>query len=230
MGCFSYRCDGCGGRKCNQSGGQSNECISIIEVHLKDGTTVFLQGEYGEYGHVDINLNGEIYEFYPLQFEKYFKDWIENTAEKYRCQQFVAGKIYTVSEKVHISEIDDETEDDIMITKHRDCAPYSIKVVPLTEEIIRQCTRPDEVVKMLTAEQYYATKIIENLRSNRWSYERMKNNADDYKKEIEEINSEIKKLEEILNPKPKEEPKPQEKKTVRKKKETVTTLKKNSNI
>jgi len=230
MGCFSYLCDGCDGRKCNQQGGQSNSCISVIKICLRDGTNVYLQGEYNESGSVDIELNGKNYEFYPLQFQKYFKDWVEHVAEKYRRTKFVCHEIYTVSEKVHISEIDFETEEDIMVTKNRKCVPNDIKVVPLTEELIRQCTRPDEVVKMLTAQQYFAKKAIYELEKVKSSYENMQNTTEDFKEEIQQIDDQIEKLEEILNPKPKEEPKSQEKKTVRKKKETITTHKKSSNI
>lgn len=142
MGCFSYLCDGCQGEKCNQNGGQNGGCKSIIEVPLSDGRTVYLKGRYEEYGSVNIEFQGETYEFYPIQFKEYFRAWVERESEKYRKFKFLGGKVYTYSYKDYVEYYsDNEYYQEKKVTRHSRCQPDDIQITKLTKEILAKCIR-----------------------------------------------------------------------------------------
>ena len=198
MGCFSYSCNGCKGRRCNQAGGQSNSCISIIEVPLSDGTTVYLKGEYNESGSVDIDFEDETYEFYPIQFKHLFEGWFENEDEEYRKFKLLAHKVYTYSEEVYVdeddydSEDDDDSEDDEDdddseekgLTVIRNCQPSNIKIETLTKEILAKCIRADKYIGLPDRQTILKQKI-----------ECTKSIIQRYEKELKEYEEELKKYE-----------------------------------
>lgn len=134
MGCFDYTCDGCYGENCDHSGGQNRPSTVIIKVPLTDGTCVYLQGGYEEYGYVSVTLGEENHEFYLEQFTEYFQDWKLS-------ENLMATKVYTVKEKVHVSELDEGAEDDIEVTKRYDCQPSKAVPVALTKDILSKCVR-----------------------------------------------------------------------------------------
>lgn len=73
MGIFGFEC-ACGGKTCKNVGTQQFADEVIIEVPLKDGSNVYLQGVYEGYGNVFV---GET-EFFLEQFNDYFEGWLES--------------------------------------------------------------------------------------------------------------------------------------------------------
>jgi len=123
MGCFDYTCE-CGGKTCEHIGQQLNGATVVIEVPLVDGTNVYLQGEYEEYGYVTI---GD-YRFYLNEFEEYFEHWdIDNTSD------FLATSIWTLCETTYIHDEDGEHEAFV----ERDCFPGV--TADLTLDILAKC-------------------------------------------------------------------------------------------
>ena len=191
MGCFDYKCDGCDGYVCHHSGGQNRSAIVIIEVPLSDETVVYLEGEYEECGYVTVKLNKtEYYEFYPIQFEEYFKDWFERESEKERRIKFISHNIYTVKEKVHVSELDDDAEDDVYVTKTYNCNPS--KSVPLTKNILSKCIRADKDLGLPS----YVEQLKRDIQNSEYKIKLEQERLEKIKKELEE---EL----ELLNPKEK---------------------------
>jgi len=78
-------------------GGQLDDANVIIEVPLSDGTTIYLEGEYQQYGYVEVD---NFYCFYLKEFEEYFNDW--DMADDDRA--YLATRVWTKSEQT-------ETED-----------------------------------------------------------------------------------------------------------------------
>lgn len=91
MGCFDYEC-ACGGTECGHEGGQNCSATVIIKVTLSDGTAVYLEGEYEQYGYVTVDE----YQFWPVQFEDYFESWLDN--EKDTSKIFLSQEIWTVGD------------------------------------------------------------------------------------------------------------------------------------
>jgi hypothetical protein len=181
MGCFDYVCDGCEGDDCGHRGSQNREATVIIEVPLSDGTTVYLKGEYEEYGYVTIKLDGEEYEFYPIQFKEYFKDWFKNSSEKYQRMRFLAHKVYTYSEYVYASELHEDVEDDdAKIKVRRDCSPK--ESVKFTNEIKSKCIRADGG----RDPSEYIEELKRNIKSTENDIEYQKTKLERLKKELTE--------------------------------------------
>lgn len=188
MGCFDYVCDGCDGDDCGHSGGQNRESVVIIEVPLSDGTIVHLKGDYEEYGYVMIMLDGEYYEFYPIQFKEYFNDWFKNASEKDQRTRFLAHKIYTYSHYVYASELNEDVEDeDAEIKVRRHCCDK--KTVNFTKEIKTKCIRADGGRD--------ANEYIEQLKLN---IEKNRNEMEYYKSRLERLEKELKEELELINP------------------------------
>ncbi len=125
MGCFDYVCE-CGGKTCPFRGGQNGgDSIVIVEVPLKDGTTIFVKGEYDSYGAVH---HGNCI-FYPEQFQDFFKGWFKGESEKKMSRIFVAKRIWTFVYSSYFEEEEDENENSKKITE---CFPpdviYKIKL------------------------------------------------------------------------------------------------------
>ncbi len=158
MGCFDYTCSKCNGKTCYHNGGQNRSSYVVIKVPLQDGTTVYLEGYYEEYGYVTIELDNESYEFYPIQFKKYFKDWLRNTE---RSKKFLCHDIYTLKEERYVSEMNDdvEIEDDneqktmVIIG----CNPKS--AVTFTSDILKKCIRADKDIGLPSEEEELAAQI-----------------------------------------------------------------------
>lgn len=117
MGCFDYNCE-CGGETCPHVGGQLDNATVIIEVPLLDGTTIYLEGEYHQYGYVEVD---NFYSFYLEEFEEFFEDWDAMNDDR----AYLATKVWTKSETT-------ETEDKYgsIITGHveRSCFDKNIEV------------------------------------------------------------------------------------------------------
>lgn len=122
MGCFDYECE-CGGKTCDHVGGQLHDSNVVIEVPLSDGTTVFLEGHYEQYGYVTV----EGYQFYLEQFRDFFEGWLEY--EKNPEKIFLAKRVWTLNETVY-KYIYDEDDDQHEIKKfvHRKCFRRDIDV------------------------------------------------------------------------------------------------------
>lgn len=122
MGCFDYECE-CGGKTCDHVGGQLRDSNVVIEVPLSDGTTVFLEGHYEQYGYVDV----EGYQFYLEQFRDFFEGWLEY--EKNPEKIFLAKRVWTLNETVY-KYIYDEDDDQHEIKKfvNRKCFRRDIDV------------------------------------------------------------------------------------------------------
>jgi hypothetical protein len=73
MGIFGFEC-ACGGKTCKNVGTQQFADEVIIEVPLKDGSNVYLQGVYEGYGSVFV---GET-EFFLEQFNDAFESWLSD--------------------------------------------------------------------------------------------------------------------------------------------------------
>lgn len=156
MGCFDYTC-ACNGKTCRHVGEQSDSSTVVIEVPLSDGKTIYLKGEYDEYGYVVVEMNGDkpvYYQFYLEEFKDCFDSWLENEPEEYLKRYFFAKRIWTFSEILHISdiaeaEIERENLDDAeeMILVKRNCI-YSISGVlrKLTPELVAKCIRADSLI------------------------------------------------------------------------------------
>lgn len=92
MGVFGYEC-ACGGKTCKNVGTQEFADEVIIEVPLKDGSTVYLQGIYEGYGSVFV---GEV-EFFPEQFNDQFESWLDDRTIGDR-EVYLARRIWTQEE------------------------------------------------------------------------------------------------------------------------------------
>ncbi len=92
MGVFGYEC-ACGGKTCNNVGTQEFADHVIIEVPLKDGSTVYLQGVYEGYGSVFV---GDV-EFFLEQFNDYFDSWLDDRPIGDR-EVYLARRIWTQEE------------------------------------------------------------------------------------------------------------------------------------
>jgi hypothetical protein len=137
MGCFDYECE-CGGTTCKHVGRQLNDSVAIVEVPLSDGTTVYLQGDYDQYGSVNI---GD-YEFYPEQFDDYFEDWFNYKNEEKKKSSFLAKRIWTVSDLEF-----PEGNYDFMINVSRYCFDIDERISSLTPEILKKCILITSVIK-----------------------------------------------------------------------------------
>jgi hypothetical protein len=94
MGCFDYVCE-CGGETCDHIGGQLHDSNVVIEVPLSDGTIVYLEGYYEQYGYVAV----EGYHFYLEQFREFFEGWLENENPERLSKIFLAKRIWTLNEQ-----------------------------------------------------------------------------------------------------------------------------------
>lgn len=190
MGCGSFLCDGCRGRNCNQNGGQNGDCKAIIEVPLSDGKTVYLKGHYEDDDRtVEVKLGENIYKFYAEQWKQYFDDWFPYHSASRRKSEFLGGKVYTYSYKDYAGDdgdSDDEYEEKL-ITRHCECQPYGTKVVDLTKEILAKCIRADRGMNLPDEEQEKANQI-----------QKLKDNIEQYKKEIIRMQTRIPELEEQI--------------------------------
>ena len=141
MGCFDYECE-CGGSKCVFTGGQDGGGSDVvIEVPLKDGTTVYLKGFYNSYGTVHI---GE-YQFYLEQFEEFFNSWLERETEEARSKIFFAKRIWTVT--CYRYSVRSGTN----YKKNTTCCPTDITIISNPEkDIYEKCIRADSDLEILS--------------------------------------------------------------------------------
>jgi hypothetical protein len=103
MGIFGFEC-ACGGKTCKNVGTQEFADEVIIEVPLKDGGFVYLQGVYEGYGNVFV---GET-EFFLEQFKEYFEGWLEGLPITDR-EIYLARRIWAQAEDFYPE--DDEDSD-----------------------------------------------------------------------------------------------------------------------
>lgn len=124
MGCFDYECE-CGGETCEHVGEQLHDSNVVIEVPLSDGTNVYLEGHYEQYGYVTV---GD-YQFYPEQFRDYFEGWFEDEKLETLNKNFLAKRIWTLNETVYkyITDGDDD-EHEVQKFVHRKCFRRDIDV------------------------------------------------------------------------------------------------------
>lgn len=122
MGCFDYECE-CGGKTCKHVGGQLYDSNVVIEVPLSDGTNVYLEGRYEQYGYVVV----EGYQFYLEQFREYFEGWLED--EVHLEKIFLAKRVWTLNETVY-KYVEDSDGEGYEVTKfvHRKCFRRDIDV------------------------------------------------------------------------------------------------------
>jgi hypothetical protein len=156
MGCFDYECE-CGGTTCVFVGGQNGgDSDVIIEVPLNDGTTVYVKGRYESYGSVHVGN----YQFYPEQFEEYFKGWLSSESDESRSRIFRAGKIWTMLYSHY--NYDDEDDYETCRKKASNCQPKDIMIITrLGKNTLRKCIRADEGLNILTDEQRKAKRAEE---------------------------------------------------------------------
>lgn len=67
MGCFDFECTGCGE--------QCGDTYVQIRVPLKDGTVVYMDGEYDFYGGVLFENNKLYIKFYNIEDSDFFQCW-----------------------------------------------------------------------------------------------------------------------------------------------------------
>lgn len=155
MGMFDYECE-CGGTKCvfvgDQNGGDSDV---IIEVPLNDGTTVYVKGRYESYGSVHVGK----YQFYPEQFEDYFKGWLSSESDETRSKIFRAGKVWTFAYNAYGEDTGDYNSFDHKIS--RCCPPDTYIITKLGKNTVSKCFRADEGLNILTDEQKKAKRAEE---------------------------------------------------------------------
>lgn len=122
MGCFDYECE-CGGKTCDHVGGQLHDSNVVIEVPLTDGTTVYLEGHYEQYGYVTV----EGYQFYLEQFRDYFEGWFGDEAHPEKI--FLAKRVWTLNETVY-KYLEDSDGEGYEVDKfvHRKCFRRDIDV------------------------------------------------------------------------------------------------------
>lgn len=174
MGCFDYTCNGCNGNMCNHRGLQNCEAHVVIEVPLSNGKTVHLKGYYEEYGYVIVMLDNEEYEFYLIEFQEYFKDWIQDKSEKQRRMMFIASKVYTVSDDTYYS--DDKREIEYL------CAKHHTNPIEFTKNILSKCIR---VCKDLDLPSY-EEELKLNIEKCESKIKAQQKKLEIYKKELEQ--------------------------------------------
>jgi len=131
MGCFDYEC-ACGGSTCEFKGGQGGgNADVVIEVPLKDGTIIYIEGVYESYGAVRVGG----YAFYPQQFEDYFVGWLEDEKDAARANIFRSNRIWT-------REAIDRDTDSYEYTYTREC--YTGEISEFTTALARKCIRADD--------------------------------------------------------------------------------------
>lgn len=142
MGCFDYNCE-CKGKTCGHTGGQSNGATVYIEVPLSDGTSVYLNGYYEEYGYVVVETieQGEFY-FYLKEFEEYFESWFRRDSPKKLNKSFLATKVWTNFERFRTEDV---YGDEIEVETYRRCFDsVNERVIEITPEIVAKCIRADK--------------------------------------------------------------------------------------
>jgi hypothetical protein len=158
MGCFDYTCE-CKGESCDHKGGQLWESSVIIEVPLSDGTSIYLEGEYEQYGYVLVNGT---YKFYLKEFEEFFHGWLDGEPEEELSNSFVANKVWTVSEDVNT---EDKFGDEISGHVNRHCSHHlDVSMADPMPDLIAKCIRADNGLNLETADQKQK-KRIEKLKS-----------------------------------------------------------------
>ncbi len=139
-----------------QNGGDSDV---IIEVPLNDGTTVYVKGRYESYGSVHVGK----YQFYPEQFEEYFKGWLSSESDESRTKIFRAGKIWTLLYSYY--NYDDEDDYERCLKKASNCQPKDIMIITrLGKNTLQKCIRADQDLDIPTDEERKA-KRAEELKS-----------------------------------------------------------------
>jgi hypothetical protein len=147
MGCFDYEC-ACCGKSCEHVGGQHQPSKVYIEVPLNDGTTVYLVGNYEEYGYVVVNLQtpkGVHYKFYLKEFEEFFDGWFDDESELELRKTFLANKAWTKSELTTV--IDEYGYGTRGCMVERGCFHNTDKkeVSPFTMDMLGKCIRADSL-------------------------------------------------------------------------------------
>lgn len=162
MGCFDYTCE-CKGKTCEHVGGQLHESKVIIKVPLSDGTHVYLEGDYEEYGYVTVKLyiasdGGYVsYNFYLKEFEEYFEGWLRDESVDTHQYCLLATNVWTFSERTTgIDNFGDEVEG----TVSRRCFD-SVGQIPceLTLDIVKKCTRIDDEIDFDTKQKQRIKKL-----------------------------------------------------------------------
>lgn len=144
MGCFDYECS-CGGETCEHVGGQLHDSNVVIEVPLSDGTNVYLEGHYEQYGYVTV---GD-YQFYPEQFREYFEGWFEDEDPKNLDKNFLANRIWTLNETVYKYIVDeDDDEHDVQKFVRRTCFDRDVNVSKLDPSDLSKYIRADKGVDL----------------------------------------------------------------------------------
>jgi len=166
MGCFDYQCE-CGGTKCVYVGGQNGgDSDVVIEVPLNDGTTVYVKGRYESYGSVHVGK----YQFYPEQFDDYFKGWLSSESDQQRSKIFRAGKIWTMMYSHYM--YDDEDDYETCRKRASNCYPMDIMIITkLGKNTISKCIRADADFSIPTDEERKA-KRAEQLKAQISSMEK----------------------------------------------------------
>jgi hypothetical protein len=153
MGCFDYVC-GCGGKTCDHTGGQLWESKVIIEVPLSDGTKIYLEGEYEQYGYVLVN---DTYKFYLKEFEEFFHGWLDGEPEEELSKSFVANKAWTVSEHVYT---EDKFGSEISGHVLRECFDtVAASESDFDPELLTECIRADNGLSLETADEKQKKQI-----------------------------------------------------------------------
>lgn len=121
MGVFDFVC---ANSNCKEwVGGQDNHDSTTvyIEVPLKNGKTTILQGEYNQYGGVEILHNGVVITFYDEQFRENYnywddcntsflsnKIWCEDCFDKYSNKVSSLGRDVSASDLIKVRQDDEE--------------------------------------------------------------------------------------------------------------------------
>ncbi len=163
MGCFDYVC-GCGGKTCDHTGGQLWDSDVYIEVPLSDGTKIYLEGSYEEYGYVLVKMPiaADVqyveYKFYLKEFEEYFEGWFDGEDEGELEDCLLANRAWTRSETVITT---DKFGSEIKGFVERDCFNDmgDIPVSELTPEIVSKCKRAPEGLNLETADEKQKKQI-----------------------------------------------------------------------
>lgn len=138
MGMFDYEC-ACGGATCPYEGGQhGGDSYVVIEVPLRDGTTVYMKGHYDAYGRVEVGNCT----FYAEQFSEGFEYCLEDHDKEAQKRCFLAKRIWTSS----YYDCNDEDEcDGTLEKKITNCYPKDITVIVKPgNDTISKCMRIDE--------------------------------------------------------------------------------------